>query len=54
MRRYRKRLLLSVVIAAVIGFAAGWIARIWSAPTVEDRMRDAAHQIQERARESAH
>jgi hypothetical protein len=47
MRPGERRLLAAVVIAAAIGFAAGWFMRVWTQPTVEDRMRDAAHQIQE-------
>jgi ABC-type transporter Mla subunit MlaD len=53
-RAVRRPLLVAVLVAAAIGFAVGWFARIWSEPTFEDRMRDAAHKIQERARELAH
>ncbi len=42
-----RRLVVAVVIAAALGFTAGWFLRVWTEPTVEDRMRDAAHQIQE-------
>lgn len=54
MRRWRRRLLWAIVIAGAVGFAAGWFARVWTTPTVEDRMRDAAHRIQERARSLSH
>jgi hypothetical protein len=47
MKPRERRLLVAVVIAAMLGFAAGWFMRVWTQPTVEDRMRDAAHQIQE-------
>ncbi len=47
MRPRERRLLMAVVIAAALGFATGWFLRVWTEPTVEDRMRDAAHQIQE-------
>ncbi len=48
--RRRRRLLWAVAIAAALGFVVGWLTRVWTEPTVEDRMRDAAHQIQERFR----
>ena len=50
MRPRERRLAMAVVIAAALGLAAGWFLRVWTEPTVEDRMRDAAHQIQESVR----
>ncbi len=47
MRSRERRLLVAVVIAAGLGFAAGWFTRVWTQPTMEDRMRDAAHEIEE-------
>ena len=47
MRPRERRLVAAVLISAALGFAAGWFMRVWTEPTVEDRMRDAAHQIQE-------
>ncbi len=46
-----RRLLVAVVVAAVLGFAVGWYARVWSEPTVESRMHDAAEKLNQKARE---
>jgi hypothetical protein len=46
----QRTLLVAVIVSAVIGFTAGWFARIWSEPTVESRMRSATEELQERAR----
>lgn len=54
MRARRRRQLTAVAIAAVIGFVVGWLVRFWTEASVEDRARDAAHQIQERFRGRSH
>jgi hypothetical protein len=50
LRRIRHPLLWALVAAVAIGFAFGWFARIWYAPTPESRAREAAHELQEKAR----
>jgi Tfp pilus assembly protein FimT len=46
-----RALLTAAVVAALIGFAAGWFARVWSEPTVESKMNEAAGSIREKVRE---
>jgi hypothetical protein len=38
----RRTLLVAVLVAAALGFAGGWWVRARSAPTVEERTREAA------------
>ncbi len=47
----QRTLVIAVLVAAVLGFAGGWFARVWSEPTIEDRVHDAAKGAQERLRE---
>jgi hypothetical protein len=49
-----RALLAAAVVAAVIGFAAGWFARVWTEPTVESRAHDAAETIREKFRKLSH
>ncbi len=44
----QRTLLVSIIIAAVIGFAAGWYTRLHSEPTLESRMREAAESVREK------
>ncbi len=46
-----RNLLAAAVAAALVGFAAGWFARVWTEPTVESRARDAAATIRDRFKE---
>ncbi|BDG02156.1 DUF1049 domain-containing protein [Anaeromyxobacter oryzae] len=41
----QRALLAASVAAALIGFAAGWFARVWTEPTVESRAHDAAETL---------
>jgi hypothetical protein len=47
-------LFLAVIIAATLGFVAGWLARVWYRPSPETRARDAAQQIRDRVRDLTH
>jgi hypothetical protein len=38
----------------MLGFVAGWFARVWYQPSPETRARDAAEQIRERVRDLTH
>ena len=48
-----RTILLAAVTAAVLGFAAGWFARVWTEPTLESRAHDAAERVRDRFRELA-
>ncbi len=54
LRRVRHPMLWALVAAAAIGFAFGWYAHIWYAPTPEARAREAARELQEKARSWTH
>jgi hypothetical protein len=45
-----RAILFAVVVSAMLGFAAGWLARTWSWPTAEDRAHEAAEELRERIR----
>lgn len=47
----QRTLLVAVIVAMIVGFAAGWYARIYRQPTVESRAQDAARSIRERVNE---
>jgi hypothetical protein len=47
----RRALLWAILVAVVLGFTVGWLARMWMAPTPDSRARDAFDHIRERARE---
>ncbi len=49
-----RMLIVAVVAAAILGFAAGWWGRIWTEPTPESRAHDAAEQIKERVHQMTH
>ncbi len=40
-----RALLVAAAVAAALGFAAGWFARVWSEPTVESRLEDAGKDL---------
>jgi hypothetical protein len=46
----QRTLVVAVIVAAVIGFATGWFARVWSEPTPGSRMREATEDLRERVR----
>lgn len=51
MRQTSKRLLAFVLVAGVvIGFGVGWLARACSHPSIEERARREAEEMQEKAR----
>jgi hypothetical protein len=50
----RRFLFWALLVAAAIGFACGWWARIWTQPTPESRAREAADRIRDRVREMTH
>lgn len=50
----RRNLLVAVVIAAIIGFALGWLAGVGSERTVDEEVRDAARTIRTRIHELVH
>ncbi len=39
------RLILALLLAAVVGFALGWLARQAATPDIEERARDAAFEL---------
>ncbi|WP_242345508.1 hypothetical protein [Anaeromyxobacter terrae] len=54
-RRERARaLLIGAIVAAIIGFGAGLLVRMWSDSSPEERARDTVGELRERARELAH
>lgn len=50
----QRALLTAAVVAAIIGFAAGWFARVWTEPTVESKATEAAETIREKFRRLSH
>jgi hypothetical protein len=42
--------LFAVVVSALLGFAAGWVARTLTWPTAEDRAEEAARELRDRIR----
>jgi hypothetical protein len=51
LRERRRALLWATLMAVVIGFAIGWLTRVWVSPTTESRARDALDKVRERARQ---
>jgi hypothetical protein len=50
--RYERRLLLvAVVVAALLGFAAGWLVRHARQPSLEQRAKEAAEELRHRTEE---
>jgi hypothetical protein len=48
----RRRLVaLALLVAAILGFIAGWLARVWSRPTPEQRAHEAVEDLRDRVRE---
>ncbi len=47
----RRTLVWAILIAGMLGFAAGWLTRVWTAQTPESRARDAVERMRERAHE---
>jgi uncharacterized membrane protein YccC len=47
----RRLVVLAVLLAALLGFVAGWLARVWSTPTPEERAHDAVEDLRDRARQ---
>jgi hypothetical protein len=47
----RRALLWAMLVAAGLGFAAGWVARIFWEPTPESRARDTYERMRDRVRE---
>lgn len=45
-----RAILFAATIAALLGFAAGWVVRTWTWPTPEERAREAAEELRERIR----
>ncbi len=41
----RRTLLIAAAVAAALGFAAGWFARVWSEPTMESRLENAGKDL---------
>jgi hypothetical protein len=41
----QRTLLVAVLVATLVGFAVGWYARLYSEPTLESRMHDAAESV---------
>ena len=54
MDRTQRNLLVAVVVAAVLGFAAGWLARTWSEPTIEERAHDTVRGAEKRLHDFLH
>ncbi|WP_242341453.1 MULTISPECIES: hypothetical protein [Anaeromyxobacter] len=53
-RRQRARtLLIGAIVAAIVGFGAGLLVRMWTDRSPEARARDAVGELQEHAREHA-
>lgn len=50
----RRSLVVAVVIAAIIGFALGWMAGVGSERTVEEEVQDAARMIRTRIHKVVH
>ena len=48
-----RALLVAAVAAAVIGFAAGWFARVLTEPTPESRAHEAAESVRSKLRDWA-
>jgi hypothetical protein len=46
-----RALLVAAVTAAIIGFAAGWFARVLTEPTVESRANEAAESFRSKLRD---
>jgi hypothetical protein len=47
----QRTLLVAIVVAALVGFASGWYARLHVEPTIESRMHDAAESVREKVRD---
>ena len=54
-RRERARaLLIGAIVAAIVGFGAGWLARMWTGRTAEERAHEKVGEVRERVREVTH
>lgn len=54
-RRARARaLLVGAIVAAIVGFGAGWLVRLWTDRTPEERAHDKVGEVRERVRELTH
>ncbi len=49
-----RMLIVAVVAAAILGFAAGWWARMHAEPSVEERMHDAEKTVRDRVHDLVH
>ncbi len=49
-----RTLVIAIVVAAVLGFAAGWYARVCAEPTLESRAHEAAETVRGRVRDLVH
>lgn len=50
----QRTLLVAAVVAALIGFAAGWFARVWTEPTVQSSTTDTERALREKVRGLSH
>jgi hypothetical protein len=54
-RRMRRRALVAgAIVAAILGFGAGWLVRAFGDRSPEQRARETVDDLRERAREAAH
>jgi hypothetical protein len=54
-RRTRSRaLLVGAIVAAVVGFGAGWLVRRWTDRAPEERAHEKVGEVRERVREITH
>jgi hypothetical protein len=54
-RRERARaLLVGAIVAAIVGFGAGWLVRRWTDRTPEERAHEKVGEVRERVRELTH
>ncbi len=49
----RRALVRAILVAAIVGFGAGWIVRMWLDRTPESAARETAERIREQARGTA-
>ncbi len=47
----RRLVILAVLMAVLVGFVAGWFARLWSHPTVEERAHETLEDLRGRVRD---
>jgi H+/Cl- antiporter ClcA len=50
----KRTLLWAMVLAALLGLAAGWLVRMYLSPSPEGKAADKLEQIRERTREQTH